>query len=437
MRARRSARRRSADVHRRARARSRGRPARVRARPAGPRSTCGPSSAITIRSPSTCAPSRHAAARARPSGWRSVPDRRLARPRRRARARRSGEPRRTGRGASCPRAARIELRLAAGRRDVPSLWVIRDGGVAAIDQLLEYLPDEVVARLDVRRDRRRAADRDRARAHRPPGARRISRSRDAEEYAPLAQMPDVYAPAGAIVEPPLRRERLRDDPRRRASRGRVARARRRIPPRFASSGSRTRRSRRCRSGPTTCSTRTRPRSCRGMRATEIDFAPFVSTGLEWASAPTPRAPDDGPDEAQRRREHRAVGAGRRAGAARRRARRAAETADATAPKRRSSRRPRSRSTPSSPRARPSSSRSTRPAMRPSGSRCSSGSARPTRALGRLRDAGLCFARAVWEAAPAERLKPARRVDRRHLATRRPARQRARRRRSRDATPSAR
>ena len=101
----------------------------------------------------------------------------------------------------------VALRLGSGRRDVPSLWVIRNDGLAAIDRLLDYLPDDIVARLTF------AATGGpepviviRARAGRHPAPDLML---DAEAYAPLAQMPDLYAPADALVEPPLRRERLR------------------------------------------------------------------------------------------------------------------------------------------------------------------------------------------------------------------------------------
>ncbi|MDB4954139.1 MAG: hypothetical protein JWO36_1708, partial [Myxococcales bacterium] len=46
-----------------------------------------------------------------------------------------------------PAKRQIELRLAGGRREVPSLWVIRKNGLAVIDRLLDYLPEEIVARL--------------------------------------------------------------------------------------------------------------------------------------------------------------------------------------------------------------------------------------------------------------------------------------------------
>ncbi len=104
-----------------------------------------------------------------------------------------------------PERRKIELRLSTGRREVPSLWVLRARGVETVDKLLEYLPEEVVSRLTF------AVADDlvilRARTGRHP-APDLSLGL-AEEYAPLGQMADVYAPAGAIVEPPLRRERLR------------------------------------------------------------------------------------------------------------------------------------------------------------------------------------------------------------------------------------
>lgn len=99
---------------------------------------------------------------------------------------------------------RVELRLAPGRRETPSLWVIRRAGVSVIDRMLEYLPEEVVGRLTfaVTEDETIIV-RARTSRHPPPDL-----SLDAEVYAPLAHLPDVYAPAGAIIEPPLRRERL-------------------------------------------------------------------------------------------------------------------------------------------------------------------------------------------------------------------------------------
>lgn len=48
---------------------------------------------------------------------------------------------------SMPERRKIELRLSSGRREVTSLWVIREDAVGRIDKLLEYLPEEVVGRL--------------------------------------------------------------------------------------------------------------------------------------------------------------------------------------------------------------------------------------------------------------------------------------------------
>ncbi|HSS00370.1 MAG TPA: hypothetical protein VLM79_25100 [Kofleriaceae bacterium] len=109
--------------------------------------------------------------------------------------------------AELPSRRTLELRLSSGRRVAPSLWVIRQGGVAAIDRLLEYLPEDVVARLTFAitgGDAPLAILRVRSGRHAPPEL-----ALAAEEHAPIADMPDVYAPAGAIVEPPLHRERLR------------------------------------------------------------------------------------------------------------------------------------------------------------------------------------------------------------------------------------
>jgi hypothetical protein len=109
--------------------------------------------------------------------------------------------------AELPPRRTIELRLSSGRRVAPSLWVIRHGGVAAIDRLLEYLPEDVVARLTFAAtggDTPIAIVRARSGRHAPPEL-----ALGAEEYAPIADMPDVYAPVSAVVEPPLHGERLR------------------------------------------------------------------------------------------------------------------------------------------------------------------------------------------------------------------------------------
>ncbi len=105
---------------------------------------------------------------------------------------------------------RIELRLAAGRREAASLWVVRRDAIATLDRLLAYLPEEIVARLAF------AATEDpdpiiviRSRTTRgaPP---ELALPAEVEMYAPLVGLTDVYAPVHARVEPPLRRDRLLD-----------------------------------------------------------------------------------------------------------------------------------------------------------------------------------------------------------------------------------
>ncbi|HEY1811353.1 MAG TPA: hypothetical protein VGG74_03295 [Kofleriaceae bacterium] len=196
-----------------------------------------------------------------------------------------------------PARRRIELRLSQGRRDVPSLWVIRDDAVATIDQLLAYLPDDVAERLvfavtagdpptvivRARTGRQAAPD--------------LALGARAEEYAPLAGMPDIYAPVGAIVEPPLRRERLRTilgvDAREVLWLARVG------------SAFRVERIGDAAFAPLAewadyVLHANAPALEPWLRATEIDFAPFVSSGLEWASAPAETARGDKLDKRRSR-----------------------------------------------------------------------------------------------------------------------------------------
>jgi hypothetical protein len=106
-----------------------------------------------------------------------------------------------------PARRQVNLRLATGRRESPSLWVIRDNAVAVVDKLLSYLPDTIMERLTfavTNHANPTVILRARVTRNAPPDL-----AIQAEEYAQLYQMPDVYSPAGSIVEPPLRRERLR------------------------------------------------------------------------------------------------------------------------------------------------------------------------------------------------------------------------------------
>ncbi len=296
-----------------------------------------------------------------------------------------------------PARRKIELRLSSGRRDVTSLWVLRDDAVARIDKLLEYLPEEVVARLTFAvSDGPQPTVIVRARTGRHPAP---DLSLVAEEYAPLGGMADVYAPTGAIVEPPLRRERLRSILGIEArevmwlARGEGARFRvERIPDdAFTPLGE----------WADYVLHASAPALVPWIRATDFDFAPYVSTGLEWASERPARALDDTFDAKRKKRD---------------RGRPAAVGADAAAPA--------PQATPVTPNPRPAPATSPAPtqavevdaelaALEAEFIALDAPGDAPVRIalldrlghayarLDRRRDAGLCFARAVWESPPDE------------------------------------
>jgi cellulose synthase operon protein C len=327
-------------------------------------------------------------------------------------------------GGSLGERRRIELRFAPGRREPPSLWVIRRGGTAAIDRLLEYLPEDVVARLTFAAAGRNATMlsvpgmrldavaegaiiiRARTGRHGPPDL-----SLDAEEYAPLAHMPDVYAPAGAIVEPPLRRERLRQVLG--VEQGHVswlAPVIERVPGAPIRGAFRVERIIDSAFAPLSewadyVIHASAPALQPWQRAAVFDFAPFVSTGLEWASEKPRREEREEPEKPER---------GKKAKQARGRAQPAPVVA-----------------TPAAAPAPPRASRREQPgpreeiaideqlaALEAEFVALDAPADAPERLdlleqlghtyarLGRRRDAGLCFARAVWElsgAAADERL----------------------------------
>ena len=309
--------------------------------------------------------------------------------------------------AALPARRRIELRLAGGRREPPSLWVLRQGGVAAIDKLLAYLPEDVVARLTFAAtggDDPVVVVRARSGRHAPPEL-----ALAAEDYAPLADLPDIYTPAGSIIEPPLRRERLRQIltgpdgecgaggevlwlvalPERRFRVERIAdRA-------FAPLAE----------WADYVIHASAPALVPWLRATELDFAPFVSTGLEWASGPpSPRA-DPGEAADDQRKQARSSG-GRTSvpvlAVARERSRDDGAARDG-----------------SDPVGRPAALAAEieidaelaaleaefvaldAPGDAPERVALLERLATVYARLGRRRDAGLCFARAVWDAPPAE------------------------------------
>ena len=302
---------------------------------------------------------------------------------------------------------RVELRFAPGRREAPSLWVIREGGIASIDKLLEYLPEEVVQRLTFAATDRAVIIRARTGRHGPPDL-----SLDAEEYAPLSHMPDVYGPAGSIVEPPLRRERLRQVLG--VEQGQVAWL---APANKIEKGSPIRGPFRVERVPDSVFAplsewadyvihSNAPALVPWTRAALFDFEAFVSTGLEWASGPPER---DGRDEREKKPERKPRRGGRERVAP-------AIPVQGPAPAREPGQR--------TPRRVEEAQREEvaidtelaaleaefvaldAPADAPERLDLLERLARTYGRLGRRRDAGLCFARAVWEltgAAAHERL----------------------------------
>ena len=199
-----------------------------------------------------------------------------------------------------PERRKVELRLSMGRRDVPSMWVLRENAVVAIDKLLEYLPEDVVARLTFAVT---GGDSPtilvRARTGRQAAPDLSLRDAGAEEYAPLAQMPDVYAPAGAIVEPPLRRERLRSilaiEPREVMWLARTADNKFRVE-RIADDAFTP-----LAEWADYVIHANAPALVPWIRASVFDFASFVSTGLEWASERPPTPAEDPKEKRTKRR----------------------------------------------------------------------------------------------------------------------------------------
>ena len=114
-----------------------------------------------------------------------------------------------------PRIA-VTLKLArAARPDPPSLWVLREGGVKAVDGLVQSLPDDVVARIlfavaHVPGENGASSEPIVVLRARTGQKGALGLSLPGEAYAPLLQIANLFVPCDAIVEPPLRRERIRE-----------------------------------------------------------------------------------------------------------------------------------------------------------------------------------------------------------------------------------
>jgi hypothetical protein len=109
----------------------------------------------------------------------------------------------------------VALRLVRAPSKRPAdLWVLRERALEQVEQLVRTVPEDITMRLRfaiiehddpdggtqtqvVLRARRSAAG--------PPALQL-----DAEAYAPVPQIPDLYLPVGTILDPPLRPNRLRE-----------------------------------------------------------------------------------------------------------------------------------------------------------------------------------------------------------------------------------
>lgn len=109
-----------------------------------------------------------------------------------------------------PRRLEVPLKLAnATRVESPSLWVIRNDAVNVVDRLVQTLPDDIIARLlfavGGNEDDPVVILRARMGRSGPPQIDIAG-----ESYVPLLQITNLYVPLDAIIEPPLRRDKLRE-----------------------------------------------------------------------------------------------------------------------------------------------------------------------------------------------------------------------------------
>lgn len=106
-----------------------------------------------------------------------------------------------------PRLA-VKLRLArAGSVAAPALWVLREDAIAKVERLLASLPEEAVRGLLFAACEREGETVVVIRAR--PGAR-ASVEIDGEAYRAHGSIANLYLPCEATLEPPLRRDRVRD-----------------------------------------------------------------------------------------------------------------------------------------------------------------------------------------------------------------------------------
>lgn len=105
----------------------------------------------------------------------------------------------------------VQLRLVrapAGR--APTLWVIRERTLEQLERLVRTVPDSVVAQLRVAtgttpEGELQAVIRARRSAKNPPAL-----DLEAEAFVPAPQIPDLFLPLGNAIDPPLRPSRVRE-----------------------------------------------------------------------------------------------------------------------------------------------------------------------------------------------------------------------------------
>ncbi|GEN09525.1 hypothetical protein SAMN05443572_109179 [Myxococcus fulvus] len=119
------------------------------------------------------------------------------------------EPARAWEPLPAPGRLSVPLRLTRAARTEPaSLWVLRENAVAQVESLVHTLPEPVLAQLRFAvtgpPDAPCIILRARAGRERPPEL-----GLSAMAYAPLPQVAELYLPCDGLLEPPVRKERLR------------------------------------------------------------------------------------------------------------------------------------------------------------------------------------------------------------------------------------
>ena len=103
----------------------------------------------------------------------------------------------------------VPLRLTRAARTEPaSLWVLRDNALAQVESLVHTLPEALLAQLRFAVSGSPEAPCIVLRA-RPGRERPPELGLSGTAYAPLPQLADLYLPCNGLLEPPVRRDRLR------------------------------------------------------------------------------------------------------------------------------------------------------------------------------------------------------------------------------------